>query len=135
MALQKILLPAGRFPSDLDEGPIDRLVRKLLHRPSLCPNLQDIGSPNYPTDWTAFLWMLTSRSLRSLSSPTGLLKSIHTLRLHVLHLQIVQQLEDAMSGRRLTLHYSVPPCEEWYIYSHGLLSPKIPEAGSVKVGA
>jgi hypothetical protein len=123
-SLHQILLPAARFPYDLDEVPVNLLVRKLLHRPSLCPNLQDIASPDFPTDWAAFLWMLTSRFLRSLSSSTGLLKSIHTLRFHLLpHPQIIQQLEDAMSGRRLTPHYTIPPCEEWCMHSQGLLNP------------
>jgi hypothetical protein len=123
-SLQKILLPVGHFSSSHGEVPIDRLVRKLLHGPSLCPYLQDIASPNFPTDWAAFLWILTGRSLRSLSSSTGLPKSIHTLRFLLLpHPQIVQQLEDAMGGRRLTPHYSIPPCEEWCMHSQGLLNP------------
>ena len=117
-ALQKILLPAGRFPSNPDEAPIDRLARKILEQPSFCLNLQDIGSSEYPTDWVAFLRMLASRCITSLSSSTGLHKSVHTLRFHLLpHPHIVQQLEGAMTGRRLTPHYFIPPCDELCIHS------------------
>jgi hypothetical protein len=111
-SLQKILLPIGHFPSDLDKTPVDQLAKKLLEQPSFCPNLQDIGSPEYPTDWVAFLQMLTSRCLRSLLSSTGYPKSIHTLHFHVLpHPQIIQQMEDAMSGKLLS-YYFIPLCEE-----------------------
>ena len=41
-SLQKVFLPAGRFQSDPNETPIERLVRKQLERPTFCPSLQDI---------------------------------------------------------------------------------------------
>ena len=46
----------GFFPSDSDETPIDRLAiaRHLLERPSFCPSLQNISSPEYPTDRAVF---------------------------------------------------------------------------------
>ena len=123
-SLQRILLPFGHFSSTSDESPIDQLTRRLLEQPSLCPNLQDIGSPQYPTDWTAFFHMLTGRCLTSLSSSTGNPESIHTLHFPLLpHPDIVRQLENAMSCRHFTPHYTIPPCEEQCIYSQGIPSP------------
>ena len=112
-SLQKLLLPAGRFQSDPNETPIERLVRKILERPTFCSNLQDIASHEFPSDWPTFLWGLASRCIESLSSSTGGPKPVHTLRFHFLpHPDIVQQLKDAMSGRQLTPHCFVPPCQE-----------------------
>ena len=123
-SLQKILLPPGCLPSNPDETQIDLLARKLLEQSSFCPNLQDIGSPVFPTDWAVFLQMLASRCLKSLLSPTGYPKSIHTLRFPVLpHPHIIQQLEDAMSGRQLTPYYIIPPCEELCTYTQGKWDP------------
>ena len=123
-SLQRILLPFGHFSSTSDESPIDQLTRRLLEQPSLCSNLQDIGSPQYPTDWTAFLRMLTVRCITSLSSSTSHPRSIHTLHFPLLpHPDIVRQLENAMDCSQVTLHYNIPPCEEQCIYSQGILSP------------
>ena len=123
-SLQRILLPFGHSSSTSDESPADQLTRRLLEQPSLCPKLQDIGSPQYPTDWTAFLRMLTGRCLTSLSSFTCSPRSIHTLHFPLLpHPDIVRQLENAMSCSQFTPHYTIPPCEEQCIYSQGILSP------------
>lgn len=133
-SLQKVLLPAGRFQYDPNETPIERLVRKLLERPSFCPSLQDIGSHEFPTNWPTFLRRLASRCVESLSSSTGRPKSIHTLRFHLLpHPDIVRQLEDAMSGRQLTQHCSIPLCEESCKYSPppGMLKINQTDPGSV----
>jgi hypothetical protein len=124
-SLVTILLPYGRFLFGPDEVPIDRLAKKLMERPSFCPNIQEIGSHEYPTDWVSFLQMLTGRFQQSLLSSTGLPKSIRTLRFHLLpHPHIVQQLEDSMRCLQLTLRYSVPPCIDPCIYSRGIQHPK-----------
>jgi hypothetical protein len=120
-SLVTILLPYGRFLYGPDEAPIDRLARKLMEQPSFCPNLQDISSHEYPTDWALFLQMLTSRYIQSLSSSTDLPKSLHTLRFHLLpHAQLVQKLEDGMKGQQLTSQHAVPPCVDPCICSRSI---------------
>ena len=116
-SLVTILLPNGGFLSGPDEAPIDQLARKLLDEPFFCPYLQEISSHEYPNDWITFFRMITGRCLRSLLSFTGLPKSMHTVRFHLLpRPQVVQQLEDSMGGRQLTPQYTIPPC----IYSTGI---------------
>lgn len=125
-SLQRILLPPGRFLSELSETPIDRLARHLLVRPACCPALRDVGCLEYPTKWAAFLQMLTSRWLHSLLPAAPPLTPIHTLRFRRLpHAHIVQQLEDAMSGRRLIPHPCLPSCDPLCIHSRGIRDPQI----------
>ena len=120
-SLVKIVLPYGRFLYGPDEAPIDRLARQLMERPSFCPNLQEIRSHEYPTDWAVFIQMLKGRYIQSLSSSTGIPKSLHTLGFHLLpHPHLVRWLEDSMRGQQLTSQRAIPPCAHPCICSRSI---------------
>jgi len=95
-ALERITLPAVSFN---DTPYIDQLVKKVSDIPTLCHNMQEIRTRDYPDDWWYFLTFLRNRKRASiLSDPT--LRPIHALNFSITpHGSIVSQLQDAMLGK------------------------------------
>ena len=95
-ALERVTLPAVSFN---DSPYIDQLVKKLSESPTLCPNLQEIRTRDYPNEWSVLLKFLRDRKRASiLSSPV--LRPIHALHFPITpHGSIVEQLQDAMLGK------------------------------------
>ena len=95
-ALERITLPAVSFN---DSPYIDQLVKKISENPTLCPNLQEIRTRDYPNEWSSLLKFLRDRKRASiLSNPT--LRPIHALHFPITpHGSIVEQLQDAMLGK------------------------------------
>ena len=95
-ALERVTLPTVPF----NESPyIDQLVKTISDLPTLCPNLQEIRTRDYPNEWSNLLKFLRDRKRASmLSIPT--LRPIHTLHFPITpHGSIVEQLQDAMLGK------------------------------------
>ena len=95
-ALERVTLPAVSF----NNTPyIDQLVKKISENPTLCPNLQEIRTCDYPNEWSILLKFLRDRKRDSmLSNPA--LRPIHALHFPITpHGSIVEQLQDAMLGK------------------------------------
>ena len=95
-ALERVTLPAVSF----NNSPyIDQLVKEISENPTLCPNLQEIRTRDYPNDWSNLLKFLRDRKRVSmLSNPA--LRPIHALHFPITpHGSIVEQLQDAMLGK------------------------------------
>ena len=95
-ALERVALPSVL----VNESPyIDQLVKKISENPTLCPNLQEIRTRDYPNEWSNLLKFLRERKRASmLSNPT--LRPIHALHFPITpHGSIVEQLQDAMLGK------------------------------------
>ena len=95
-ALERVTLPIVPF----DESPyIDQLVEELSKIPTLCPNLQEIRTCDYPNEWSNLLRFLRDRNRASIfCNPT--LRPIHALHFPITpHGSIVEQLQDAMLGK------------------------------------
>ena len=95
-ALERVTLP----PIPFNNSPyIDQLVKEISENPTLCPNLQEIRTRDYPNDWSNLLKFLRDRKRASmLSNPA--LRPIHALHLPFApHGSIVEQLQDAMLGK------------------------------------
>ena len=95
-ALERVTLPAVSFNSS---PYIDQLVKMIAENPTLCPNLQEIRTCDYPNEWSTLLKFLRDRKRVSiLSNPT--LRPIHALHFPITpHGSIVEQLQDAMLGK------------------------------------
>ena len=95
-ALERITPPAVSFN---DSPYIDQLVKKLSETPTLCPNLQEIRTRDYPNKWSNLLKFLRHRKRASILSNSAL-RPIHALHFPITpHGSIVEQLQDAMMGR------------------------------------
>ena len=97
-ALERVTLPLVPF----NNSPyIDQLVKTISENPTLCPNLQEIRTGDYPNDWSNLLKFLRDRKRASmLSNPA--LRPIHALHFPITpHGSIVEQLQDAMLGKVL----------------------------------
>ena len=95
-ALERLTLPAV-FSNN--SPYVDQLVRKISENPTLCPNLQEIRTCDYPNDWSNFLKFLRDRKRASMLSSTAL-RPIHALHFPITpHTSIVEQLQDAMLGK------------------------------------
>ena len=95
-ALERVTLP----PIPFNNSPyIDQLVKKISTNPTLCPNLQEIRTRDYPNDWSNLLKFLRDRKRASmLSNPA--LRPIHAIHFPITpHGSIVEQLQDAMLGK------------------------------------
>ena len=95
-ALERVALPEVPF----NNSPyIDQLVKEISEHPTLCPNLQEIRTRDYPNDWSNLLKFLRDRKRASmLSNPA--LRPIHALHFPITpHGSIVEQLQDAMLGK------------------------------------
>ena len=95
-ALEQITLPILPF----NESPyIDQLVKKLSEIPTLCPNLQEIRTHDYPNEWSNLLKFLRDRKRASIL-PNSTPRPIHALHFPITpHGSIVEQLQDAMLGK------------------------------------
>ena len=95
-ALERITLPAVSFN---DSPYIDQLVKKFSEIPTLCPNLQEIRSRDYPNEWSNLLKFLRDRKRASILTNSAL-RPIHSLHFPITpHGSIVEQLQDAMLGK------------------------------------
>jgi len=95
-ALERITLPAVHVS---DSPYIDQLVQKVSEIPTLCPNLQEIRTRDYPSEWSNLLKLLRNRKRASLF-PDPTLRPIHALHFPVTpHRSIVEELQDAMLGK------------------------------------
>ena len=95
-ALERVTLPVVSFN---DSPYIDQLVKKISEIPTLCPNLQEIRTRDYPNEWSSLLKFLRDRKRASLlSDPT--IRPIHALHFPITpHGSIVERLQDAMLGK------------------------------------
>ena len=95
-ALERVTLPAVPF----NNPPyIDQLVKKFTENPTLCPNLQEIRTRDYPNDWSNLLKFLRDRKRASMLSNHAL-RPIHALHFPITpHGSIVERLQDAMLGK------------------------------------
>ena len=103
--VERITLPAVSFN---DSPYIDQLVRKFSEIPTLCPNLQEIRSRDYPNEWSNLLKFLRDRKRASIL-PNSTLRPIHALHFPITpHGSIVEQLQDAMLGKVSTKAFPAP---------------------------
>ena len=95
-ALERVTLPAVSFN---DSTYIDQLVNKISENHTLCRNLQEIRTYDYPNDWSNLFKFLRDRKRASMLSNTAP-QPIHALHFHTTpHASIVEQLQDAMLGK------------------------------------
>ena len=107
-ALERITLPAVSFN---DSPYIDQLVKKISEIPSLCPNLEEIRTRDYPNEWSNLLKFLRDRKRASILS-NSTMRPIHALHFPITpHGSIVEQLQDAMLGKVSTK--SFPALGPW----------------------
>ena len=96
-ALERVTLPGVFF----NNSPyIDQLVKMISENPTLCPNLQEIRTRDYPNDWSNLLKFLRDRKRASILSNSAALRPIHALHFPITpHASIVEQLQEAMLGK------------------------------------